>query len=244
MAETPRASEVRGRIDEIDKEPYRYGMMYGFLIAGRICEVVSRACPSDVKTTPRGPTANDFEVAETRVNDENIEALLLHVKTGKRGGIPRICAVPLGPEYEPWAKPVLKYSQSFDAKDHVFPYTRQDIFPTSKKTFEGLVYPIENYKVTHINQTEYELLLDEIPPQLKALVKVPEYLRETEWIKRHLRNFRLHALRHARLMDLSEYYQFTRDDRERYAGHTMATSDRYSHLEWWSYFPKLLKKRY
>ena len=243
MTETPRVSEIRSRIDEVEKDPYRLGLMYGFLIAGRISEVVGRACPSDIKTTPRGPMGNDFEVNQARVNDVDYEAVILHIKTGKRGGTPRRCALPLDPEYEPWAKPILEYFQTFDAKDHVFPYTRQDIFPTSKKVFDGLVYPIEDYKVTLINKVEYELLIEEIPPQLRHLVKVPDHLRETELVKRHLRNFRLHALRHARLMDLAEFYQFTRDDRERYAGHTMATSDRYSHLEWWSYFPKLLRKR-
>lgn len=244
MSETPRSPEVRSRIMEVEKEPYRLGLMYGFIIAGRISEVVGHAYPSDVKTTPRGPTGAEFELSETVVNEQPFEALVLHVKTGKRGGIPRRCAVPLDPEYEPWAKPILKYFQRFDESDHVFPYTRQDIFIPAKKVFDGLVYPIEDYKVTHINQVEYDLLLEDLPPQLRHLVKVPKHLKEVEWVKRHLRNFRLHALRHARLMDLAEFYQFTKEDRERYAGHTMATSDRYSHLEWWSYFPKLLKKRY
>jgi len=243
MSESPRYLEIRRRISGVEKESHRLGLMYDLLIAGRVSEIVGRVCPSDRGTTPRGPMGDDFEVAEARINDEKFEALVLHVKTGKRGGVPRRAALPLEPTYEPWSKELLRYFEGFDANDHIFPYTRQDIFPTAKKIFDGLVYPIENYKLTKINHTEYEVLLEEFPPQYRHLIKVPDNLKENIWIERHLRKFRLHALRHARLMDLTEYYGFIKEDRERYAGHTMSTSDRYSHLEWRSYFPKLLIKR-
>ena len=97
----PRVIDVRNRIVQANKTPHRMGMMYGFLVAGRVSEIVGTACKSDVNTTPRGPTGNDIEVAEARVKDVDYEVVVFNVKTSKRGGIPRAIGLPLDEKKEP-----------------------------------------------------------------------------------------------------------------------------------------------
>jgi len=246
MKEVPHPNDVRDRIEQTSKKPHRMGLMYGFLIAGRASEVVGKACPSDIRTTPRGPLGRDFERTQARVDNEVYDAVVFNVKTSKRGGIPRSIGLPLDPEYEPWAESVLEYFQQFDKNDHVFPYTRQDLFPSAKEVFkEDYVYPIEEYTTQSIDQDAFNELIEQVPQSIKHLVKVPNYLRNKNKVPRHNRLLRLHgALRHYRLMELTQRFGFNREDRKVYAGHTLDVTDRYTHLDWQSYFPKLLIKRY
>ena len=240
---TPR--EVRTRILEASKVPHRMGLMYGFLVAGRASEIVGRACPSDVKTTPRGPTGKDFETAQARVDGEIFDAVVFTVRTSKRGGIPRSIGLPLDPEYEPWAKPVMDYFEKFGSDEHVFPYTRQALFPSAVEVFGRIyVYPIEEYTVQSVDQAAFSNMLEQVPQPIRHLVKVPRHLREERKVTRHQRWLRLHgALRHFRLMELTQRFGFNREDRKVYAGHTIDVTDRYTHLDWQSYFSKLLIKR-
>ena len=242
----PSTKEVRTRITQAEKEPLQMGLMYGFLIAGRASEVVCKAYPSDKGTTPRGPFGRDFEVTEARVNGDSFEVVVFNVKTSKRGGIPRSIGLPLDPDYEPWARTLLNYFERFDEDDHVFPYTRQDLFDSSKEVFkDDYVYPIEEYTTKVIDQSGFDELLIQVPKSLKHLVRAPAYLRTETKVHRHTRTLRLHgALRHHRLMELTQKFGFNREDRKVYAGHTMDVTDRYTHLDWRSYFPKLLIKSY
>jgi len=219
------------------------GMMYGFLVAGRVSEIVGSACKSDIKTTPRGPTGRDFEVTEARVNDVDYEVVVFNVKTSKRGGIPRSIGLPLSREKEPWAKSVLEYFEKFSDDEHVFPYTRQALFPSSVEIFkDDYVYPIEEYSTQELDTEKFNELLTQVPEELKHLVKPPKYLMEETKIKRHERKLRLHgALRHYRLMELTQKFKFNREDRKMFAGHTLDVTDRYVHLDWSSYFPKLVE---
>jgi len=242
----PRPNDVRDRIEQASKEPHRMGLMYGFLIAGRASEIVGKACPSDTRTTPRGPFGRDFELTHARVDNDTIDAVVFNVKTSKRGGIPRSIGLPLDPEYESWAAPVMEYFQRFDKNDRIFPYTRQDLFPSAKEVFkEDYVYPIEEYTTQSIDQDAFNELVEQVPQSIRHLVKVPGYLRNKNKVPRHNRLLRLHgALRHYRLMELTQRFGFNRENRKVYAGHTLDVTDRYTHLDWQSYFPKLLIKRY
>ena len=240
----PRPVDVRLRIIHATKTSHRLGMMYGFLIAGRVSEIVGSACKSDVKTTPRGPTGRDFEVAEARVNGVDYEVVVFNVKTAKRGGIPRAIGVPLDRTQEPWSRPLLEYFEKFSEKEHVFPYTRQDLFPSAVEVFkDDFVYPIEEYKTQELDLDKFNELLTNVPDGLKHLVKAPKYLINETKVPRHTRKLRLHgALRHYRLMELTQKFGFNREDRKIYAGHTIDVSDRYVHLDWRSYFSKLVRR--
>jgi len=239
----PRPNEVRKRIVQATKESHRMGLMYGFLIAGRASEIVGKRCLSDVKTTPRGPTGRDFELAEARVNDVDYEVVVFNVKTSKREGIPRAIALPLDRKQEPWAKQILEYFEKFSEDEYVFPYTRQDLFPSAAEVFrDDFVYPIEAYSTQELDQEKFDELINQVPEGLRHLVKPPKYLIEETKIPRHTRRLRLHgALRHYRLMELTQKFHFNREDRKIYAGHTIDVTDRYVHLDWNSYFPKLIK---
>jgi len=239
----PRPSDVRLRIIHANKPSHRMGMMYGFMVAGRVSEIVGSACKSDVKTTPRGPTGRDFEVTEARVNDVDYEVVVFNVKTSKRGGIPRSIGLPLSRELEPWSRPLLEYFEQFSDDEHVFPYTRQALFPSSVEVFrDDFVYPIEEYITQELDTEKFQELLSQVPERLQHLVKPPKYLVEETKVKRHTRKLRLHgALRHYRLMELTSKFGFNREDRKIFAGHTIDVTDRYVHLDWRSYFSKLVK---
>ena len=238
----PRVIDVRNRIVQANKTPHRMGMMFGFLVAGRASEIVGSACKSDVNTTPRGPTGNDIEVAEARVKDVDYEVVVFNVKTSKRGGIPRAIGLPLDEKKEPWARPLLDYFYKFSANEHVFPYTRQALFPSAVEVFrDDFVYPIEEYSTQELDKEKFNELLSQVPEGLKHLVKPPKYLIDETTVKRHNRKLRLHgALRHYRLMELTSKFGFNRDDRKIFAGHTIDVTDRYIHLDWRSYFSKLV----
>ena len=244
MSEIPRPVDVRKRIAQAAKEPHRMGLMYGFLIAGRVSEIVSKRCQSDTGTTPRGPMGDDFEVTQARVNDTDYDVVVFNVKTSKRDGIPRSIALPLDKKQEPWAKPVLEYFEKFSSDEHVFPYTRQDLFPAAAEVFrDDFVYPIEAYSTQELDQDKFNELVGQIPEGLKHLVKPPKYLINETKVPRHTRKLRLHgALRHYRLMELTQKFHFNREDRKIYAGHTIDVTDRYVHLDWNSYFPKLIRR--
>ena len=243
-ASLPSTKEVRARIVQASKLPHRMGMMYGFLIAGRASEIVGERCKSDIKTTPRGPTGSDFTLAEARVNDVDYEVVVFNVKTSKRDGIPRSIALPLDRKQEPWAKPVLDYFEGFSKDEHVFPYTRQALFPSAAEVFrDDFVYPIEAYSTQELDKEKFDELINQVPEGLRHLVKAPKYLIEETKIPRHTRKLRLHgALRHYRLMELTQRFRFNREDRKIYAGHTIDVTDRYVHLDWNSYFPKLIRR--
>jgi len=88
--------EVRNRIEAIEEEDFRLAFMYQFLIGGEVSEVCG-------KYAPRG---TDAHYVEFQIDKEKIPFVLFIIKTARRSGKLRTCAVPLNPSYEPWAEPV------------------------------------------------------------------------------------------------------------------------------------------
>jgi hypothetical protein len=211
--------------------------MWGYLIAGRVSEIVNKACPSDVKTTPRGPFGGDVEIADY----EGTEVLVLHAKTSKRDGLPRDIGVPL--KREPFAEPVYEYFQSIENNNPVFNYTRQDLYNHTRDTFEDYVYPIEPYTIREIDQDKFNEILSKVPEEIQPLVKPPHTVITETKVPRHHRRLALHgSMRHYRTMELAQRYGLTKEERDIYTGHKSAgVDDRYSHLNWRIYFPKLLR---
>ena len=238
---------VRVLIENIPTKCYRVGAMYGNLIAGRASEIVSRAYPSDTKTTPNGPVGKDVVVTDYK--DENTgethEVVVFHVNTSKRDGAIRDVGVPLSRDYEPFAEKVLNYFDSFDEKDPVFNYTRQELYRGVIDTFKGYVYQIEPYTIRKIDQEKYEEILSEVPLHLRDLVKPPKHIVTEIKVPKHTRKLANHgAYRHFRIMELARKYRLIEEERHIYTGHTIPGSDpRYSHLSWWIYFPKLLRRQ-
>jgi len=214
----PTVDEVRTRIEQVWNKPIRLCLKFAYLAGARVSEVVGHAAPSD--NTARGPIGTDV-----KIQDHNGESIaIFELKTAKRSGLERIIALPLEKEYEPWTEELLSYFQKRD-KGFVFPFTRQRAWRWSRETFEGLAYPIESYTVKDGN----------------VRIKVD----------RHSKPFATHALRHVRITDLIKYYDFSFYQVSLYAGWKMSGGfmgggqhDRYAHLHWQEYLPKLLKKRY
>jgi hypothetical protein len=212
---------VRARIEAVHERDIRYCLQTAYLYAGRISEVVGKASLGDSKTTARGPKGSDAVLDSYQFRDSQEPIVVFTVRTAKRDGIERKVAVPFN--YEPWAKELYSYFQEFGNK-FVFPFTRQKVWTRSKEVFQGLDYPVEEYRVLH-NGT---------------LQTVP----------RHARPFRLHALRHLRASELVSYYGFDGFSLATYGGwkystmaRTSSVMDRYLSLSWQSYIEKLFKER-
>jgi len=214
----PSVEVVRERIEQVRKEDVRTCLMCAYLFAARVSELVAYATPGDT-TVARGPRGTDVRLFD--FNGE--EAAVFTVYTAKREGLERYVALPLNPIYEPWTRVIYDYYQKRGSQA-CFPFTRQKLWKHSCSVFEGLTYMIDKYKT-----------------KKKSRVYNP---------KRHPRNFRLHGLRHLRTAELIERYEFDGFDLSIYGGWTLryrtgisSSIDRYAHLRWKKYFPKLLKKR-
>jgi len=218
----PSVDVVRERIESIRRKDVRNCFKATYLFAGRISEVVGKACRRDT-TTARGPMGTDATRRVYEVGFLKESAVVFTVKTAKRNGKERLIALPLNPEFEPWAETLCDYFEECGPQI-VFPFTRQKMWEHSKRAFEGLSCPIETY----------------------TLWKDGRLLRKVE---DHSRRFRLHALRHLRATELVAHYGFNGFELATYCGWTYRTAtgmgsiDRYLSLDWQSYFPKLLKKR-
>ena len=220
----PNVDDVRARIEAVEPYDIRYVLECAYLFCGRISELVSESCPGDKKTVPRGPTGKDVGVDTFEFGPLKVEVAIFNIKTAKRQGKPRLIALPLDKKYESWTEEILDYYNECGSKP-LFPFTRQRAWQHSKEAFEGLTYPIDRYIVTKKSELE------------KITVNA------------HNRAFRLHALRHLRTTELITVYGFDGIDLSIYGGWTLrsmlgvgSSMERYAHLQWQKYFPKLLRR--
>lgn len=240
--ELPATREVRRRIENVFEEPYRNALKFAWLGLCRASEVCGEAYKSDTKTTPRGPTGDSFELTEYRnKDDDKVPVVIFNVSTSKRGGLPRSVAYPLLPEYEPWAVELRYYFEEFSPNQKVFPFTRQVLYRAAHNAFEGLTYPIE----------EYTRIIEE--HELKEGMQIIRDNEEGLIVKlsKHYRDMATHAIRHIKAVDLMNIHGFTVQELSVIGGWTLRSMtgasgaiSRYAHLDWQSYFPKLLIKRH
>ena len=129
-------SIIRRRINLIRPKSVRMCTKYLYVIDGRPSEVVCKAYASDRRTVARGPVGIDakidvyhperFATVEEAFKEQKKTgvkhvhpAVIFKVKTAKRRGRPRYCAVPIDPEMEPWAQELAQYFDEF-GEDDVF----------------------------------------------------------------------------------------------------------------------------
>lgn len=230
----PDIFELRERIETINKKDIRMCIKYLYLISGRASEAVGKSSRKDIGTNPRGPMARSLSFQDY----EGEEAAVFNVKTAKRKGRERICALPLATEYEPWAREVSDYFGEFDSRELVFPFTRQRLSRHSKECWKDLWYKIEPYNIVNLD-SEGKTIIGE------------NGKRQTTPVDVHMRTLTVHAVRHFRASDLTGFYGFDGKDLSAFCGWLLSTAmgisssvDRYVQLNWRSYFPKLLKKRF
>jgi len=224
----PSVKLVRKRIENVKREDVRVCLMCGYLFCARVSELVSRISPSDVAyTNARGPKGSDVRLGKFELGPIKENVAVFTVSTAKRDGLERLIGLPLNPQYEPWTKEVCKYYLA-QKNEACFPFTRQKVWSYAKQVFEGLTYQIEKYTIVE-GQGETKISREK---------------------KRHPRQFRTHALRHIRAAELIEHYGFDGIDLSAYGGWTLrsmigvgSAMERYAHLRWQKYFPKLLKTR-
>ena len=102
----PTVLEVRNRIEDIEDDIYRHAFMYQFLIGGEPSEACGKYAPN----------GNDAFKVDFIVRGKNFPAIAFVVKTARREGIHRICALPLDPKFEPWAQPVFDWFKKHGEK--------------------------------------------------------------------------------------------------------------------------------
>jgi hypothetical protein len=209
--------EFRRRVEKLEVENVRYCLMTLYLFCGRISEVVSKKCPSDKRTTPRGPRGEDARIDVYQAGETKHEAVVFTVRTAKRDGLERRVAVPL--EFEPWAKPVYEYFRKH-VGEPVFPFTQQYVRNVcyENRLFDSLQYYVYTYTA-------------------KGLKREGHYRRFNLHAIRHMRASELVEYYGFTGPELAIYGGWT----FKTMGFPGAT-DRYLSLSWQLYFPKLLKK--
>jgi len=211
--------EVRDRIEWVPHALEKSALKFMLLAGARVSEVVGKKYRND-DTTNYGIKGGNMDFGVFSIGDIEVEVCKFTLKTAKRNGLPRIMALPIHKEYEPWTEEIME--RFVDAGNRfVYPIPRQRLNEVVQSAFHGLKYPIEEYKKSRRKR-----------------------------IPRHWKPFRLHALRHLRATDLIEFYGFTLEELRRFMGWTHSSTGvpamigRYTHLDWQSSFPKLLKRRY
>ena len=240
----PTYLEIRDRIDAIgrdfsvkdigflpnyaDDEQYKMAFMFQFLTAARISEVC-------------GPYI--FRRDDTFEVDFNGEpAVLFIVRTAKRKGKPRPCAVPLDPKYEPWARPLMKYIQEgpelpFKFHDNLAGTSKRYLMWAAQKTFEGMMWPMIEYTrsidvpydhETQVLQTRFsDLMYPEYLVELEKDVRIWTSSKET--VKKSVKVFdrwkpvTSHVMRKRRSRTLAIEYKFDGTDLAYYGGWTEQT---------------------
>ena len=238
----PNTLDIRGRIENVNKRSYRNALKFGWLGLCRVSEIVGKQCLSDKGTTARGPTGGSVGATVYEKNGEECEVAIFTVNTSKRGGLPRSVACPLDPVREPWAGELCDYFKEFSSGQYVFNFTRQKLWQVAREAFAGFKYPIE----------EYQRVLSE--RELRDGMQIIMEKEDGQFIvktEKHHRVMGTHAIRHLRAMDLLNFYGFTVQELSVIGGWTLrsmtgasSSISRYVHLDWQSYFPKLLRERY
>lgn len=135
--------EIRQRIEDVENKQHQMLFKYQYLTLGRISEVAGKYMPH----------RDDYTFIEV----EGEEFVMFIVKTAKRKGRMRPCARPLNTKYDPWAKEVYDYMQTYDD----YPFKLAEKMETSKTyamnaakgMFKGLWWPMIDY--TRSSEREY-----------------------------------------------------------------------------------------
>ena len=171
--------EIRKRIEAIADEKYRLAFMYQFLIGGEVSEVCGKYAP----------IGTDAHFVDFEIDREVIPAIVFIIKTARKGGKKRACAIPLDPDFEPWAELVGKcFRQAKDEHPFLFSNTYQSSKRfaqwAAEKAFDGLIWLMREYQTS-----------DTVGK-----------------IELRYKPFRSGMLRHIRRKNLIEFYQFDEKD--------------------------------
>ncbi|GAJ11730.1 unnamed protein product, partial [marine sediment metagenome] len=122
-SKVPTVSDIRREITRLD-DKYRLAFMYQFLIGGIVSEVLGKYAP----------IGTDAKRVEFNVKGNKIPAVMFLVKTARKGGYLRPCAVPLEPRYEPWAEILLDHFER-SGDNHPFTFSERSFHLTAREAF-------------------------------------------------------------------------------------------------------------
>jgi hypothetical protein len=83
---SPEFETVRKRIELTKRQEAKHCFMAEYFLCARISEIISRKCPSDITTTPRGLTGKDVEQKVFMLGREKHDIVVFIVRAAKRDG--------------------------------------------------------------------------------------------------------------------------------------------------------------
>jgi hypothetical protein len=293
----PNVSDVRSRIEAIEAKDIKRLFQTVYLFGLRIGEACGYRYPSETKSQNTGmllwatqetwqPRIEDDEemillkrlmirnygkeLTDMEVLQLNEQAFVLSIITEKREGFNRKAAIPLSPEYEPWAKEVTEYIQERQTKGPL-PYLQRltqagglngkpisiiEVLKTEEadriiETYEP-VFPFRRQEVLPMAIRLFQGFTYPITQYKKRVGHNEEGKGVYETVPEHQKQFGDHALRHLRSTELKSFYRVHGEALDKFmgwskprGGESSAMQDRYV-LEPWreaGYFPRLLRRR-
>lgn len=209
-SKVPNTADIRSIIENIEEENYRYAFMYQFLVGGEISEVCGKYAP----------LGNDANEVEFQIRGQKVPAVLFTVKTARRKGNIRACAIPLDPQFEPWAKPLLDWFEDHGGRCP-FIFGKKTIKPRS-------------------NQRYFQLKAEKVFNNFKW--QKEGYMKDGKKVGRRFNPFRSSDLRHARRKNLKEFYHFNEIDLAIFGAWNEPVVDIQMKTEKEKFFSTMLKK--
>lgn len=217
-----------------DDFQYQSAFKFQLLAAGRISEIAG-------KYAPRGIDAYrvNFEIEEKEdIQDE--AAVMFVLKTAKRKGKLRACALPLDPKYEPWSRDLLEYFEDYGPKCPFQFHKDLDGSQTyamnyAKHIFNGMEWPMIEYtKSTETDFNEDAILANKVNEKNEEVWLIQINEDEAKWFRKaksglfktsekipsRWKPFTSHALRKRRTITLKTFYKFDGFDLAAYGGWT------------------------
>jgi len=218
--------------------------MYQLLICGRISEVCGKYAPRGtdaIETTflVERQKEVDWEGRKVIIIEKaEVPFVMFVVKTAKRKGKLRPCALPLNPEYEPWTRPLLEY---FRKAGDDYPFMFHEKFKHSiryaqwkaEEAFKELMWPMAEYTKSNdveytkdhiigkrLGDTGYDQYLVKLDDGTRYWTYSEEVVKQSEKIPERWKPMRSHALRKSRSLNLKMDYEFDPFDLATFGGWT------------------------
>jgi len=197
--------------------------MYQYEVLGRISEVAGKYMPH-----------RDDNVL---IDVDGEEFVLFIVKTAKRRGRLRPCAVPLNKEYDPWTTEIYDYIQG----EEEYPFSLHENVETSKtyamkhsrRMFKGLYWPMIDYTRQSIRPyTEdlviarrygddgFEEYLVSFPDGMRSWTKDKDFIKFSVKVEERWKRATNHVIRKRRTITLFNDYLFDSFDMSTVGGWT------------------------
>ena len=220
--------EIRERIDGVKNKQHQMLFKYQYLVLGRISEVAGKYMPH----------VDDH----TFIDVDGEEFVMFITKTAKRKGRMRPCARPLNTKYDPWAKEVYDYMQTYDD----YPFKLAENVDTSKTyamnatkpMFKGLWWPMIDYTMSSEREYTEDMVVPEatkwdkkgfqqrlvvFPDGMRAWTKYPDIVTFGMKVEERWNPATSHVIRKRGIMTLMNDYDLDGTGIAYFAGWTLGS---------------------